>query len=309
MSTPVTYQEILAQVRFHTLPVRGADGQDVWVAEIVDGKGAFAFPTTQGDPGDRGPAGPAATILGKKASSTQLPVLTDTAADRGKAYWVGGVLWAWSGTAWVDSNDLTGPAGSAAAIAAAPDYDGTVAPVAGSSLRHNGSKWFAQDPIANAWERTSDMTGTPVANALGTSSGTVPTDTAVAIPWQSEAGYPGFNWSSTSNPSRIYITRTGKYAITATLGWEQANNNSRGIGLRVNGSSASALNYAGGHVAAANTGAAGDFYNITNVASWRLIPLSAGNYIELLAWQNNGTNVDVVARAHGTRITVEYQGA
>ena len=84
-----------------------------WLASLIGPEGPQGVP---GETGPQGDAGAGLNILGTLPTEGDLPLT----GNAGEAYLIGGNLWVWSGSAWVNAGQIQGPQGPAGA----PGADG-----------------------------------------------------------------------------------------------------------------------------------------------------------------------------------------
>lgn len=106
-----------------------------------------------------------------------------------------------------------------------------------------------------------------------------------AIPFDSET-YDDCGWHSTSaNTTRITVDRYGKYTISGSAVFaDTSSTGARSLSIRVNGTTVIAINKSAGATAF------GPAVNVT--ATYKLAP---SDYVELVATQNSGGSLDVLA--------------
>lgn len=279
-----------------TLIVQGIDTNDFAttlsaVFEVRDGFGYLGVPTVRGDTGPQGPPGVGIRVQGTIDNAAARPGGLNNTTDVGVAYFTADdwKLNVWTGGAgWITSGSLRGPTGPTAAISTASDFDGSVALTANAHMVYSGTKWYARAAKSQTFDRSADITN-------------IPTDTITAIPWQSTDAPGSFTWSSSSNPSRIGFTSSGFVTVSATARWQNNQYNSRGIHLRKNGTEYW-LGPQAGSAPRGNSPSA--LVGTTTAGNWRRIPVSSGDYLEAVVYQDSNGPLDALAAQHGLRMTV-----
>lgn len=109
---------------------------------------------------------------------------------------------------------------------------------------------------------------------------TIANNGAIVTAWDTESYDTDGYHEGVTNPSRMTVPATGKYRVTATLGFAANATNRRGLQIYVGGSGVAQ----GRHI-----------LNATSTGSWisstsALLNLSSGNYVEIFAYQDSGTN-------------------
>jgi hypothetical protein len=118
---------------------------------------------------------------------------------------------------------------------------------------------------------------TPSVRAYNTSSVSVPTGTLTAIPLNSERYDTGTLHDIGSNTSRLTASVAGTYSISGSVYWAGVTGGVQELNVRLNGTTI--ITYNGTAASSTSTG--------QNVST--LYYLNAGDYVELVAYQNNGT--------------------
>lgn len=83
--------------------IRGPQG----IQGVKGDKGEKGDRGATGPQGEKGADGTSVNILGTKESESQLP----NNANRGDAYLIGGYLWVYDGTSWINAGEIKGPKG------------------------------------------------------------------------------------------------------------------------------------------------------------------------------------------------------
>lgn len=137
------------------------------------------------------------------------------------------------------------------------------------------------------------------AKAYGTTNQTISNFTVTAITWNNENFDTDSMHSTSTNTSRLTIPtgKTGYWQITASLGYDASAAGVRQIRLSKNGSFVNNEQVE----ATSSYGNTMGFSNILN--------LTAGDYIELEAFQTSGGNLDVVKSADTSYFAANFIGA
>lgn len=187
--------------------------------------------------------------------------------------------------------------------ASSPNTLGRVAiGAAGALLRSSGSapQWLARGS-ANQILKV-NAAGTNIewgtdsavgAQARRNTTQSISNATYTALSYNEELWDSGTNWTSGANATKIFAPVTGKYLITAYVGWLANANNFREVYIAIN---------AGAPVVydsrvAVNGGAT----RHTMVGS---TPMVAGQYAEIYVWQNSGGALNVNALESALSITL-----
>lgn len=95
--------------------------------------------------------------------------------------------------------------------------------------------------------------------------------------------------STSTNTSRITVPIGGWYLIVGSVSWDNNNTGSRSIGIMVDGTTTIVSN---------RTNNLGASTVDLNMSVSTLYYLAATSYVELIAWQNSGGSLDIVANAN-----------
>lgn len=152
---------------------------------------------------------------------------------------------------------------------------------------------------AGTWVQIATLTAPASTGTLGgarataTANQSIPNNTATAIIFDSEVYDTGSYHSNTTNPARFTVPATGIYLITAMVNF--AGNGGLNLGwLQVNGTTTIALQDMYGSF---NTSA----INLSSIAN-----LTAGDYVELIAYQNSGAAVNTTKQtAYAPMFSIE----
>lgn len=105
--------------------------------------------------------------------------------------------------------------------------------------------------------------------------------------WQATQYQQGITWSSGTNPTRITVNKTGFYLLVANIKYANTAGGRRGVGYRINNGS---LNYDMQlHPAV----------NVDTTTGIDVIPLTAGDYIEIYAYQSSGGAINTAGTTEG----------
>jgi len=114
----------------------------------------------------------------------------------------------------------------------------------------------------------------------------------------------GLTWSAATNPSRITCVNGGNYLFEYTGSYAANGTGQRVFWLSKNGVTTGTASRFGNTVLI-NSGAALDY----DISSSRVIPLRAGDYVELWTYQNSGGNLNILGNgAAEAQISVTYLG-
>lgn len=141
--------------------------------------------------------------------------------------------------------------------------------------------------------RLSGAVGTPVfsgARATLTADEVIPNNTETAIPWDAVDYDTDSYWAASPNPTRFTVPTTGKYLVTGHIQFDPNNSGVRRLSVYVDGTRVNA------HLGTAN---------LTGFAAWLTIAhvqeLTAGQYVEIYAYQDSGGDLNVdLTRSHAT---------
>jgi hypothetical protein len=130
---------------------------------------------------------------------------------------------------------------------------------------------------------------------------TIPTGTQTKIEFDT-VDSDGWNcWDASPNPTRLTVPVTGRYFITGNISFEAAASGHRAINLLKNNTSELARS---------------DFLPVSNsidthsTVTSHAITLTKGDYVELRAWQNSGSNLDVLDSGdHQPTLSLIYLGS
>lgn len=109
----------------------------------------------------------------------------------------------------------------------------------------------------------------------------IPNNTYTALTFNSERWDYGTYHSTVSNTTRLTVPVNGLYMVTGGVAYASNATGQRALGIRVNGSSLYALERVdtiNGQV---------PFLNVSTI-----VKLTAGDYVELMAWQNSGGSLN-----------------
>ena len=161
-------------------------------------------------------------------------------------------------------------------------------------LLNDGTDLLGLGMIAGA-----DRTLAPTAKR--STNQTIPTGTQTKIEFDS-VDSDGWNcWDASPNPTRLTVPVTGRYFVTGNLAFEAANPGHRAINLLKNNTTELARS---------------DFLPVSNsidthsTVTTHAITLIKGDYVELRAWQNSGSDLDVLDSGdHQPTLSLIYLGS
>lgn len=180
--------------------------------------------------------------------------------------------------------------GDASTKVATDSYVDAAVLVAVPSQTGNSGKFLTTNGTATSWAVSGFGYGTSATQSTGTS---VPNGfSAVTIPLD-VTDFDDKGWhSNTVNNSRITVNETGRYQVTAIIGYNTSNNSNIYSIILVNGSVLTeGVNYSNG-----SNGVQ------TATITW---PLNSGDYVEMQAAQSSGSTVSTIpayTRLQVTRI-------
>jgi len=119
-----------------------------------------------------------------------------------------------------------------------------------------------------------------------------------AVTWQASAYNVGGMWSSGTNPTRVTVPTTGYYELNALLAYHfNSGGGSRRVSYRVNGGTVTRL-------AVRQATDEGQTYAFGS----DVINLTAGDYLEILAFQDSTATVKIDSGPAGSTLTVRLLG-
>lgn len=127
----------------------------------------------------------------------------------------------------------------------------------------------------------------------GASDQSINNNTHTAIIWDGANYNDSSMWNSGVNPSRITVTQTGRYAIVTNALWAGVAGNLVDMELYVNGSLYLFATNAGAVVC--QTAPVPSSIVPVNSALTAIVPLTAGDYVEIIVYQLSGGAVNLVA--------------
>lgn len=135
---------------------------------------------------------------------------------------------------------------------------------------------------------TRGVGGRPIACRLTNSvNQSIPSGTWTTLTWDTEEYDPADIHSLTTNPSRVTVQRAGIYQVSINAGFAaSAGGSARGLGLLKNGS--------GGWLALALLPPVAVAVLSTHIPLSASLQLSAGDYLEVQAFQDTGGGLNVV---------------
>ena len=125
----------------------------------------------------------------------------------------------------------------------------------------------------------------PAARVYNSAAISIPDNTNTALTFNSERYDNDSIHSTSSNTSRLTATTAGVYQITGHVGFQAGTTGRRQINLRVNGSTYIAIQDLPGTVPSSEV-----YLSVS--ADYKL---DAGDYVELVAYQNDGSARNVLA--------------
>lgn len=123
--------------------------------------------------------------------------------------------------------------------------------------------------------------GPPRARVFRTTAQTIAHNTPTALSFNASRFVEGVTFSL-EQPTRLTIATDGLYMLVAAVRWAQNDAGIRQVALQVNGTA---------QIAVARTGAPVGTYGVHDVST--LWPLEAGDYVEVIAFQTSGGNLDI----------------
>lgn len=155
--------------------------------------------------GPQGIPGPSLTVLGSVAATGNLPAGLNSTTDKGKAYWIGGLLYAWSGTAWVPSSNLTGPASVFAdrgPWGAGIVYNAGDTVTTGNTTQGSGLRWLNKTPHTSGATFSGSTNWVPL--TLPEGRGVIGTGNFYA-PWSNQGGAWQTAQYQVTDGTRVYL--------------------------------------------------------------------------------------------------------
>jgi len=159
-----------------------------------------------------------------------------------------------------------------------------------STEYYSGSAW-----VALGGGGASGFVGVSVSS---TTDQTISNATFTALTWDGEYFDTDSFHSNVTNNSRITIPsgKAGKYLISGYVTWDNGTTGSRQLLIRKNGSSTYVQS-----LTAAN------FYP-TGTVSY-IADLAVGDYIEMFAWQSQGSSITLYKTSNNSSFVMQYLGA
>lgn len=138
------------------------------------------------------------------------------------------------------------------------------------------------------WLAQSDTDGRPMCRAYRSTNLSVANNTTTAITWNAETLDNSSIHSISSNTSRLTAPVDGRYKAISMVQWASNATGWRGIGVIPNG---------GAVYESIDTRPAANGTETTQIVEVPLLPLTAGQYCEILGTQTSGGNLNVVGGA------------
>ena len=147
------------------------------------------------------------------------------------------------------------------------------------------------------WAKSPNFVG---ASMYKSSAQAIPSSVWTAITFDSEEFDTDSFHSTSTNTSRITIPTGmgGKYLFTGTMIWQQNGLNNRALAIYKNGSTSKQLFL---------NRPDSDFN--TEVSYATIISVAAGDYFELLTYQDTGGNLNAISGTNGTNFQTTFLGA
>jgi len=173
------------------------------------------------------------------------------------------------------------------------------------AIKLHGSTYELYRWLDGDWRLLNDAGANAFVGCRLYNSGTLTAATATltALTWDTETYDTDTFHSTSANPSRITIPagQAGKYAIHAQYRYEHAANGSRQIQVTKNGTN---IAYFQKHAGSGGGGGSPeDTIQISTVQE-----LAEGDYIEIKAYQDSGTTLDIIAGSISTYFEVYKVG-
>jgi hypothetical protein len=161
-------------------------------------------------------------------------------------------------------------------------------------LINNGPDLLGIGMIANA-----DRTLAPTASR--STNQTITTSTQTKIIFDS-VDSDGWNcWDVSPNPTRLTVPVTGRYIITGNVAFEAASAGHRAINILKNDTL---------ELARSDFNPVSNSIDTHSTVTCHAVSLTKGDYVELRAWQNSGSDLDILdSGEHSPRFSLIYLGS
>jgi len=188
---------------------------------------------------------------------------------------------AYSATTWVESSTTVGPTNlnkletAATKMPYGPDFSSDNIPV------WNGSAWVSQ-------KVTHSQMTVPSARVYGSANQSIADSSTVALAFNSERYDTDSMHDTATNNTRLTCNTTGTYSITGSVQFAANATGRRLIQVRINGATV---------IATAGFNTVSGSFN-TDIVVTTDYQLSATDYVELVAFQNSGGALNVLATSN-----------